>query len=129
MKRLILINFLLLASMSIAQTKIITTEDGKKLLLKEDNTFEYVNDQNSANSCIIDSDFVEPKWNSSKVRTRNKTKVNDLKKVVSKDTGIGIDKITILSFSEETGSGDYLLCVNGQKMKYVRRGNEFLKDK
>jgi len=129
MKKIIFVNLLLMASLSFAQTKIVTTEEGKKLVINEDNTWEYADvNQNSENICVVKDDFQESKWNSSKIRTRNKTTVNDLKRLVSKDTGVEISKIILLSYTDELALGSYLLCVDGEKMKYKRVGMVFGKD-
>ncbi|TGV02756.1 DUF3157 family protein [Flavivirga rizhaonensis] len=43
MKKLLLLNLLLITTLSFSQTQIATTENGKKVLLKEDKTWRYVN--------------------------------------------------------------------------------------
>ncbi|WP_158009596.1 DUF3157 family protein [Tenacibaculum todarodis] len=129
MKKIIFINLLLITSLSFAQTKIATTEDGKKVLLKDDKTWEYLNpDTKPKNSCVVDANFKEPKWKKSSSWKRMGTRVDDLKKHISVDLGIDEKKIILLSLSEQLGNAVYQLCVDGTKMKYRRTGSVFRKD-
>ena len=128
MKKITFLVMLLFASLTYAQ-QIVTTEDGKKLLLKEDGTYQLMEQANSKNSCVIDADFKEPKWITSKIRTRNKTRVGDLKIFVSKDTGVEVDKIILLEADDTHANGTYVLCVDGQKKTYSRGGDVFRKGK
>ena len=79
MKKLIFINLFLITSLSFAQTKIATTEDGKKVLLKDDKTWEYLNPETKpTNTCVVEDGFKEPKWNKSGTWKRMGTRVDDL---------------------------------------------------
>jgi len=73
MRKITFLMLFLTASLTFAQQKIATTEDGEKVILKTDNTWEYVKSTSNENkSCAPKSDFKEPRWISSKIRTRNK---------------------------------------------------------
>ena len=61
MKKLLLLNLLLLSTVSFSQTKTATTEDGKKVILKENNTRQYANASESKNTCVTEKGFKEPK--------------------------------------------------------------------
>jgi hypothetical protein len=129
MKKLIFINLLLITSLSFAQTKIATIEDGKKVLLKDDKTWEYLNPETKpTNSCVVEDGFKEPKWNKSGTWKRMGTRVDDLKKHISVDLGVDEKKIILLQLSEQLGNAVYVLCVDGKKMKYRRTGSVFRKD-
>jgi hypothetical protein len=54
--------------------------------------------------------------------------VDDLKKHISVDMGIKQEKIILLEVSEQLGNGVYILCVDGQKMKWRRTGSVFRKN-
>lgn len=121
MKKLLFINVLFITVLSFGQSKTATTLEGKEGVSKNINKLE-------ARSCVIPEGFEEPKWNSSKIRTRNKTRVSDLKKYISNDTGVSIDSIFLVSFKDTVANGIYTLCVDGNEMKYIRTGNVFRKD-
>ena len=128
MKKILLICTLLITTLSFSQTKIATTEDGKKVILKENNTWQYANASESKNTCTVDENFKEPKWNKSKSWKRMGTRVDDLKKHISIDIGVAESKIILLQLSEQLGNAVYILCVDGTKMKYRRTGSVFRKD-
>jgi len=127
MKNLIIISALLIATLSFSQTQTATTEDSKKVILNDNNTWQYA-DGNIKNTCNIDKDFKEPKWNKSKSWKRMGTRVDDLKKHISIDMGVAESKIILLQLSEQLGNAVYIVCVDGVKMKYRRTGSVFRKD-
>ena len=114
--------------MAFSQTIIATTEDGKKVILKEDNTWQYADNSKSKNTCTIDKNFKEPKWKKSGTWKKMGTRVDDLKKHISIDEGVAESKIILLQLSEQLGNAVYVLCVDGIKMKYKRTGSVFRKD-
>jgi len=42
MKKLLILNLLLISALSFSQTQTATTKDGKKVILKENNTWQYL---------------------------------------------------------------------------------------
>lgn len=128
MKTQFLIASLLMATLSFSQTQTATTEDGKKVILNNDKTWQYANGSNNKSTCNIDEDFKEPKWNKSKSWKRMGTRVDDLKKHISIDMGVVESKIILLQLSEQLGNAVYIVCVDGVKMKYKRTGSIFRKD-
>lgn len=128
MKAQFLIASILMATLSFSQTQTATTEDGKKVILNDDNTWQYTNDSNNKIACNIDKDFKEPKWNKSKSWKKMGTRVDDLKKHISIDMGVAESKIILLQLSEQLGNAVYIVCVDGTKMKYRRTGSVFRKD-
>lgn len=131
MKKLLILNLLLISTLSFSQTIIATTDDGKKVLLKDNNTWEYLNPTSKTetkNKCVIEDGFKEPKWNKSKSWKKMGTRVDDLKKHISIDMDIAESKIILLQLSEQLGNAVYVVCVDGVKMKYRRTGSVFRKD-
>jgi hypothetical protein len=111
-----------------SQTITATTENGKKVILKEDNTWYYAENTKSKNSCTVGKNFKEPKWNKSGTWKRMGTRVDDLKNHISIDLGVAENKIILLQLSEQLGNAVYVLCIDGKKMKYRRTGSVFRKD-
>jgi len=128
MKRLLLLNILLITTLSFSQTQTAITKDGKKVTLNDNNTWQYANSSNTTNTCNIDKDFKEPKWNNSKSWKRMGTRVDDLKKHISIDLEVAESDIILLKLSEQLGNAVYILCVDSVKMKYRRTGSVFRKD-
>ena len=130
-----LLLFLFTTITSFAQLQIATTEDGRRVLLKEDNTWEYIDgsnnktDQGEKNlaNCDLPDNFKEPEGNEKIQRflKRMDATTEDLKKHVAVDNNCSIEEVKILSISEQKGNGIYLLCVVGQSMKYKRTGSVF----
>ncbi len=128
MKTQFLIAFLLIATISFSQTKTATTEDGKKVILNDDKTWQYAETSKSKNTCVINKKFKEPKWNKSGSWKRMGTRVDDLKKHISIDMEVAESKIILLQLSEQLGNAVYIVCVDGVKIKYKRTGSVFRKD-
>jgi len=95
MKRQLLLNILLITTLSFSQTQTAITEDGKKVVLNDDNTWQYADSSNNKNTCNIDKGFKEPKWNKSGPWKRMGTRVDDLKKHISIDLEVSEFKITM----------------------------------
>lgn len=129
MKKIILFGLILFSSYSFSQEIKATTEDGKKVILRPDKTWSYDEEKSDTkNSCSIEVNFKEPKYNTSSSWKKMGSTVDDLKKHISVDMGVKIEKIFLLEVSEQLGNGVYILCVDGQKMKWRRTGSVFRKD-
>jgi hypothetical protein len=129
MKKLFLLGLTVFTINSFAQDIKATTEDGKKVILKADKTWKYDDTKTEIkNSCVIEKGFKEPKYNTSSSWKRMGSTVDDLKKHISVDMGVKQEKIILLEVSEQLGNGVYILCVDGQKMKWRRTGSVFRKD-
>lgn len=62
MKKLFICSLLLASTFMFAQNKTATTEDGKKVILKSDKTWEYdTKSTTSENDCVLDANYIEPK--------------------------------------------------------------------
>lgn len=129
MKKLFLLGLTMFSVSSFGQDIKATTEDGKKVILKPNKTWTYDESKtNIKNTCVIETGFKEPKYNTSSTWRRMGSTVDDLKKHISVDLGVKQEGIILLEVSEQLGNGVYILCVDGQKVKYRRTGSVFRKD-
>ena len=119
-----------------SQSLIAKTEDGRRVILNKDKTWEFIdtkpnidNSKSNNKGCNIGKDFVEPK-NDKKVTSWLKkvdATTDDLKKHVAVDNDCTIADVILLNISEQKGNGIYSLCVKGIEMKYRRAGSVFFK--
>lgn len=116
------------ASFAQEGVKAVTT-DGKEVLLKTDGTWAYTQGTTTTdeNVCVLE-EINEQKSRKDGFLKATEGRIKDLKKHVSVDENTTIDKIKVISASEQRGNGLYNLCVDGKKMKYKRVGSVFLKD-
>lgn len=126
MEKLFIYSLLLVSTFTFAQNKKATTEDGKKVILKSDKTWEYdTNSNTSETDCVLEANYKEPKgMNTMTLRMTNST-TDDLKKHVAVENECKVEDVKLLSISEQKGNGMYSLCVKGKKMKYRRSGSVF----
>ena len=126
MRKLFLLGLTMLSVCAFGQDIKATTESGKKVILKSNNTWEYdSNTTTNENDCFLDANYKEPKgMNSMTLRMINGT-TDDLKKHVAVENECEIKDIKLINISEQKGNGMYSLCVKGRKMKYRRTGSVF----
>ncbi|NMH87426.1 DUF3157 family protein [Flavivirga algicola] len=124
---------------------IIKTEDGRRVLLKADFTWEYIdakkpnpvvnNDlENSTKpkkdkECNLAEDFVEPKLNR-KIQAqlkRGRATMAHVKKKVAKDYNCEATDILLIAVSEQKEKAVYHFCIKGTKTTYKRIGNSIVK--
>lgn len=115
MKNLLLCGFLLLSITSFAQDKTATTEDGKRVILKSDKTWEYDTKTVAENDCKLEPNFVEKKAN------------ERLRKHVAVENDCKLEDIKFINMTEKFGNGMYSLCVKGRIMKYKKVGTVFMR--
>ena len=128
MKKLFVSILFIASTISIAQSKIAITEDGKKVILKSDKTWDYVDKTVvSEKDCILESNYVEPKSEKgvNSWLTKFDATTDDLKKHVAVENDCKVEEVKLLNISEQKGNGMYSLCVKGKKMKYRRMGSVF----
>ena len=144
MKAYILYTLLLISTISFAQKgEIVTMEDGRRVFLKSDFTWEFINAADSTlywttektlkpsheNACELDPNFEEPKLDSkiqSKLKRGHST-IEYVKKKVAKDNDCTVDDVLLISFSEQQTKGVYHFCAKGNKVTYKRLGNTIIK--
>jgi hypothetical protein len=123
---------------------IVKTEDGRRVLLKADFTWEYIDTQIPAvssavssvskeperDTCKPEDNFVEPKLDNkiqSQLR-KGRATMSDIKRKVAKDYDCTEADIILLSFTERKATGVYYFCVNGTKVSYKRNGHIIVKN-
>lgn len=144
MKPTFFIFLFFISGFSFAQNNhIVKTEDGRRVLLKADFTWEYIDLEKPAavnavveasqplrkDNCNIKAGFEEPKLDSkiqSKLKRGHAT-IDHVKKKVAKDYKCGVDEVLLLSFSEQKEKAVYHFCANGKKVTYKRVGNSIIK--
>ena len=151
MKKLIFTAFLLLSFIGYAQDNyIVKTDDGRRVLLKADFTWEYIDlipQPSQSNeiikppiqspppavankvNCGLAHDFKEPKLN---VRVqaylkKSRATMKDLKQKVAKDFNCTVNEVTLTGINESNSKGRYTFCANGTKAEYKRTGSSFFR--
>ncbi|WP_298531486.1 DUF3157 family protein [uncultured Algibacter sp.] len=125
---------------------IVKTEDGRRVLLKADYTWEYIDLEVPAEkstdstivagtlptiskTCNLAPDFVEPKLNS-KIQSqlkKGRATMKHVKKKVAKDYNCTEAEVILISYKEQKESGAYIFCANGVKVAYKRMGTSIMK--
>lgn len=134
MKKSIIIILLLISTVTFGQTLIAKTEDGRRVILNKDKTWEFIDktvkkdsEQISDSDCKLPKNFKEPKGKNSFMYKRGEITLKDLKKHVSVDFDCTTDDIIVIKASEQKGNGAYTLCVKGKSIKYRRAGTVFFR--
>jgi hypothetical protein len=111
----ILIPFALIISASVySQNQTATTESGKKVILKPNNTWEYVQGNNQEPECNLEKDEVK--------------KANErLRKHAAVENDCTVADVKFINMTEGMGNGMYSLCIKGKIMKYKKVGTVFMK--
>lgn len=121
---------------------LLKTEDGRRVLLKSDYTWEYVDMQPLIDSskismpipvkedaCKLGKEYIEPKLDS-KIQSqlkRGRATIDDIKKKVAKDHNCSPKDVTLLSYVEQKEKGMYNFCAKGNKVSYKRIGHTIIK--
>ncbi|MCR8667055.1 DUF3157 family protein [Aestuariibaculum sp. M13] len=139
MKSIVFLLLLFITSVSFAQNNyIVKTEDGRRVLLKADYTWEYIDampkdvpkkDISEAisvkdDACKLGEGFEEPKLNN-KIQSqlkKGRATIDDVKAKVAKDYNCSVEEVILLSASEQKSKGRYQFCANGKKVDYKRTG-------
>ena len=137
MKKIALLILIIVTSFSMkSQSLIAKTEDGRRVILNKDKSWEFIDarpsedaSKSSSKICKIGKDFLEPKSDKSITSWLKKfdATTDDLKKHVAVDNDCTIGDIILLNISEQKGNGIYSLCVKGLEIKYRRAGSVFFK--
>lgn len=130
--------FLLLfvvSCISFAQNNhIVKTEDGRRVLLKADYTWEYIDAEKpqqemvTNNKCNVSDDFTEPELNN-KIQSqlkKGRATIQHVKEKVAKDYNCEAEDVLLLSFTEQKAKGVYNFCANGKKVTYKRNGHTII---
>ncbi|KAB1069656.1 DUF3157 family protein [Tamlana haliotis] len=143
MKNHLLILLLSISFMGYAQDNhIVKTDDGRRLLLKADFTWEYIDtaapEQNAIEAavaenknkegCQIAPDFEEPKLNS-KIQAqlkKGRATIDHVKEKVASDYECQTSEVILLWVKEQKAKAEYMFCAKGKKVKYKRVGNSII---
>jgi hypothetical protein len=116
MKEIIITGLLFISMISTAQNKTATTEDGRKVILKSDKTWQYSDEKETVTSdCNLGTGFVEVKGN------------ERLRKHVAVENDCKLEEVKFINLTESFGNGMYSLCVKGKMMKYKKIGTVFMR--
>jgi len=145
MKLLLSILLCFATFLSFAQNNhIVKTDDGRRVLLKADFTWEYIDLQEAPkeknntiitpqsvnkNTCNTKDGFIEPKLNSKIQATlkRGRATIKHVKQKVAKDYNCNVEDVILLSAKEQKEKAIYYFCVHGSKATYKRIGNAIIK--
>ena len=126
---------------------IVKTEDGRRVLLKSDFTWEYIDLEKPAdkknmpltsnaletksNQCDVAADFVEPELdnNLQAQLKKGRATIEHIKAKVAKDNNCTVEEVLLLYASEDKKKGIYGFCANGKKVSYKRTGLNIAKNK
>ncbi|PKQ45988.1 DUF3157 family protein [Confluentibacter flavum] len=122
---------------------IVKTEDGRRVLLKTDYTWEYIDAESpvlnsvvkeklqpaESSGCNLAQDFVEPELdkNIQIQLKRGRATMEDIKKKVAKEYKCEVEDVVLLSATEDKAKGAYDFCANGTKVSYKRNGHTVVK--
>ncbi len=143
MKSLLFAALFLISFSALSQNNyIVKTDDGRRVLLKADYTWEYIDLETpktiqgetkstplKTNTCNLAADFEEPKLNK-KIQTqlkKGRATITHIKKKVAKDLKCTVEDVILLSAKESKATGTYNFCANGAKVTYKRNGHSFAK--
>jgi hypothetical protein len=142
MKKLLFVLLGLASCLGFSQNNyIVKTDDGRRVLLKADYTWEYIDQQPAAageivttaaplkaNTCLLAPDHEEPKVNK-KIQAqlkKGRATLAHVKKKVAKDYGCTVADVILISISETPRMSKYTFCANGEKVFYKRNGHKIL---
>ena len=135
----------LISSIGFAQNNhIVKTEDGRRVLLKADFTWEYIDVESpktnsivndilkpaKKDNCNLADNFEEPKLDK-KIQNqlkKGRATISHIKNKVAKDNDCTVEDVLLLSVSEQKAKGIYDFCANGKKVTYKRVGNSIIKN-
>ncbi|WP_067145191.1 DUF3157 family protein [Pseudotamlana agarivorans] len=121
---------------------IVKTEDGRRVLLKADYTWEYIDAKapepnaieaavaknENTEGCQIAADYEEPKLNS-KIQSqlkKGRATIDHVKEKVAKDYDCQASEVILLWVKEQKSEAVYMFCAKGTKVKYKRVGNSII---
>ncbi len=128
---------------------IVKTDDGRRVLLKSDFTWEYIDlvapQQNNQplvkdikpstktvalkDNCGLGLGFKEPSLNTKTqaLLKRSRSSIAQLKKKVAKKENCALEEIILISTTETKAKGVYNFCTCNGKISYKRNGSSFFK--
>ncbi|MFH4963630.1 DUF3157 family protein [Gaetbulibacter sp. M235] len=134
MKTASLLLLFFITSIGFAQNNhIVKTDDGRRVLLKADFTWEYIDLEKPVpdKRCHVAQDFKEPVLdNNIQIQLKKgRATIDHIKQKVAKDYKCDVDDVLLLSASEEKERGTYNFCANGTNITYKRNGFTIIKSR
>lgn len=134
MKTVSFLFLFIISSMGFAQNNhIVKTDDGRRVLLKTDYTWEYIDLEKPVpdKRCHVAHDFKEPVLdnNIQKQLKKGRATIGHIKQKVAKDFNCEVEDVLLLSASEEKERGTYNFCANGTTVTYKRNGFTIIKSR
>lgn len=138
MKTSFFIIFFAISTIAFTQNNyIVKTDDGRRVLLKSDFTWEYIDAETTinpkknknTNACEVANDFQEPELNQ-KIQAqlkKGRATIAHVKEKVANDNNCEVSEVLLLSVSEQKSKALYTFCANGKEVKYKRVGNSIIK--
>ena len=135
MKTYFFLLVVLVSSISFSQNNyIVKTEDGRRVLLKADFTWEYIDTEvpivntpietittkKENTTCNLGEDFVEPSLNK-KIQSqlkKGRATMAHVKKKVAKENNSNVEDVTLIDVSEIKSKAVYHFCIKGKKVSY-----------
>ena len=134
MKTTSLLLLFFITSIGFAQNNhIVKTDDGRRVLLKADFTWEYIDLEKPVpdKRCHVAQDFTEPILDNN-IQTqlkKGRATIDHIKQKVAKDFKCEVEDVLLLSASEEKERGTYDFCANGATVTYKRNGFTIIKSR
>ncbi|TYA73933.1 DUF3157 family protein [Seonamhaeicola marinus] len=139
MKSLLIVAVFFISFSALSQNNhIVKTDDGRRVLLKADFTWEYIdlvlpNKEvteekpllSGSNACNLSDDFEEPKLNK-KIQSqlkKGRATIAHVKKKVAKEYSCDVDQVTLIWVKETLKTATYNFCANGKRTTYKRTGH------
>lgn len=138
MKMLFFVLTFFISSIIFAQNNhIVKTEEGRRVLLKADFTWEYIDSAaptisnlEESTNCSLSPNFKEPELDN-KIQSqlkKGRATIGDIKSKVAKDYNCTESEVILMSFSEKKATGIYHFCANGTEVSYKRNGHSIMKN-
>ena len=139
MKKCLFILLFLISCISFSQNNhIVKTEDGRRVWLKADFTWEYIDADTPKESateapmkkdeCKLADGFTEPELDN-KIQSqlkKGRATIDHVKAKVAKDYNCKVEDVFLLSFTEQKAKAVYYFCANGKKVTYKRTGHAII---
>ena len=117
---------------------IVNTEDGRRVWLKADFTWEYIDAEVpkenvtkapiKKDECKLADGFTEPELDN-KIQSqlkKGRATIDHVKAKVAKDYNCKVEEVVLLSFTEKKAKAVYYFCANGKKVTYKRTGHAII---
>jgi hypothetical protein len=123
MKNFLIFAFIITSAISFAQSTIATTESGRRVLLKKNNTWEYIDSETIKDTKTVVVAEKECDLKEDVVKKPNER----LRKHAAVENDCKPEEVKFIAMSQQIGGGTYSLCCKGKIVKYKKIGTVFMK--